>query len=189
MIALIKSNLSGRKVLLLFLLTNVVYATMLLYTIPKLETFSGGMKILDMLPGTYDLAYVRSLFNALGEPGRHFYLTRQLPLDLFYPGLFGISYSLLFGYFLKKLGKLNSRYFYLAFLPLAAGLFDYLENAGIAVMLKSYPDLPPFWVTLTSIFSLLKSSLSSVFFIALLLAILVFAGRLVFKKSAPTKAA
>ena len=89
---IIDTNLSGKKVLLLFLLTNIVYAVMLTVTIPKTMTFSNGLKLLDMMPLGYDLEYINMLFETLGENGRQVYLTNQLPVDMIYPFLFGISY-------------------------------------------------------------------------------------------------
>lgn len=98
---LIKNNLSGKRVLGLFILTNAVYILMLTITIPKTMAFSGGMDLLDMMPMGYDWTYVNELFKTLGEEGRHTYLTVQLPVDMLYPLHFGISYSLLLAYFLK----------------------------------------------------------------------------------------
>ncbi|WP_339904743.1 hypothetical protein [uncultured Cyclobacterium sp.] len=46
---LIKTNLSGRRVLGLFILTNAVYIFMLTITIPQTMAFSGGMDLLDMM--------------------------------------------------------------------------------------------------------------------------------------------
>ena len=63
------------------------------------------MKLLDMMPTGYDWNYVNELFNTLGENGRKIYLTKQIPMDMFYPLLFGLSYCLIFAYFLKKLEK------------------------------------------------------------------------------------
>ena len=104
---------------------------MLIVTIPEVMQHSGGMKILDMMPTGYDAQYVNSLFSILGTAGRDLYLYHQLPLDLIYPSLFGISSCLVLAYFLNKLGKLNSWLFYLCLLPLLSGLFDYMENIGI----------------------------------------------------------
>ena len=122
----IEKNISGKKVLGLFILTNVVYTFMLTVTIPKTMEFSNGMKLLDMMPTGYDLDYVNELFSLLGENGRLTYLTNQIPVDMIYPLLFGLSYCLLLGYFLKKLNKLNSPYSFLCLLPIIAGIADYL---------------------------------------------------------------
>jgi len=168
----IEKNLSGKKVLGLFILTNVVYLFMLTVTIPKTMEFSNGMKLLDMMPTGYDLNYVSELFNSLGENGRGTYLTNQIPVDMIYPLLFGLSYCLLLGYFLKKLNKFNTPFLYLCLLPVIAGISDYLENIGIITMLNSYPDLTKVSVSTTNIFSILKSISTSAFFISLIIVLI-----------------
>lgn len=170
---IIATNLTGKKVLLLFLLTNIVYAVMLTVTIPKTMTFSNGLKLLDMMPLGYDLEYINMLFETLGENGRQVYLTNQLPVDMIYPFLFGISYCLLIGYFLNKLNKLDSFFFYLCILPLIAGIADYLENFGIFTMLYNFPDFSPFTAKVTNVFSVIKSMTTTVFFIALIVTLLM----------------
>lgn len=174
----IHKNSSGKKVLGLFILTNAVYVFMLTVTIPMTMEFSSGMKLLDMMPLGYDLDYVDKLFETLGEGGRGKYLTSQIPVDMFYPLLFGLSYSLLFGYFLKKLNMYNAPYFYLCFLPIIVMIFDYLENIGIIIMLKTYPQLTPNLVDTISVFSTLKSVLASVVFICLVIILTILLVRL-----------
>ncbi len=165
---------NSRKIILgLFIVTNIVYSYMLMVTIPKTMEFSNGMKLLDMMPTGYDWNYVNELFNTLGESGREIYLKSQIPVDMFYPLLFGLSYSLIFAYFLKKLGKLNSSFIYLCLLPIIAGLADYLENFGIIKMLNNYPDITETMVKTTSIFSVLKSTSTSIFFIALIVILII----------------
>lgn len=169
----IEKNISGKKVLGLFILTNVVYIFMLTVTIPKTMELSNGMKLLDMMPIGYDLNYVSKLFSSLGENGRLTYLTNQIPVDMIYPLLFGLSYCLLLGYFLNKLNKLNSPYLYLCLLPVIAGISDYLENIGIIAMLNNYPDLTKTMVNATNTFTVLKSISTSVFFIALIVILII----------------
>lgn len=169
----IEKNISGKKVLALFILTNLVYTFMLTVTIPKTMEFSNGMKLLDMMPKEYDLNYVNQLFTALGENGRSTYLFNQIPVDMIYPLLFGISYCLLLGYFLKKLNKLNSKYMYLCLIPIIAGIADYLENIGIITMLKNYPELTEVAVKSTSSFSLIKSISTSANFIVLVVILII----------------
>ncbi|MFD1616242.1 hypothetical protein [Gelatiniphilus marinus] len=169
----IEKNSSGKKVLGLFILTNAVYTFMLTVTIPKTMEFSNGMKLLDMMPTGYDLDYVSELFSFLGENGRLTYLTNQIPVDMIYPLLFGLSYCLLLGYLLKKMNKLNSQYIYLCLIPIIAGIADYLENIGIIAMLKNYPELTAVAVKTTSFFSLIKSISTSVFFIVLIVMLII----------------
>jgi len=179
---IVNKNLTGKKVLLLFVLTNLIYAIMLIVTIPKTMTFSKGMKLLDMMPTGYDSEYINSLFETLGENGREVYLYNQIPVDMIYPFLFGISYCLLFAYFLKKINKLNSTFFYLSFLPIIAGMADYLENLGIINMLNNYPNQSQVSMDATNIFSIIKSMTTTVFFVALIITLLILGFKTIKKR-------
>ena len=170
---ILHKNISGKIVLSLFILTNVIYLFMLMVTIPKTMGFTHGMKLLDMLPTGYNKNYVNELFRALGENGREIYLTNQIPVDMIYPLLFGLTYTLLLAYFLKKLDKLKSPYTYLCLLPIFAGIADYLENIGIITMLKSYPDLTEISVNATNTFSVIKSTSTSIYFIVLIVILII----------------
>jgi len=172
---------TGKTVLLLFLLTNVVYVIMVAITIPRVANFANGMKLLDMLPAGYNLEYVQELFTALGEEGRHFYLSVQLPIDMIYPLLFAISFCLLLAWLLQKINKQHGRLFYLCYLPLIAGAADYLENIGIITLLKHFPDITQQAVQITSLFSVLKSTATSLYFVLLLL-VLIWLGVVSIKK-------
>jgi hypothetical protein len=169
----IERHISGKKVLGLFILTNVVYILMLTVTIPRTMKHSNGLMLLDMMPMGYDLSYVSELFDSLGEIGRRTYLTNQIPVDMIYPLLFGLSYGLLMAYFLKKLKKLKAPYIYLCLLPVMAGIADYLENFGIITMLKGYPDLTQGMVRVTSSFSVIKSISTSLFFLCMIIVLIL----------------
>ncbi|WP_348823011.1 hypothetical protein [Flavobacterium aestuarii] len=171
----IRKYINGKTVLLLFVLCNIVYSVMLIVTIPEIMHYSGNIKILDMMPAGYDTEYVNILFKALGTSGRNAYLYHQLPLDLIYPGLFGISSCLVLCYFFNKLGKLESSLFYLSLIPIFSAIFDYAENIGIINMLKDYPAISETQVQITSFFTILKSILTSIYFIILIIVLLVLA--------------
>jgi len=171
----IKRNINRKTVLSLFILSNIVYVIMLIVTIPELVQYSGGLEILDMMPTGYDAQYVNSLFNTLGTAGRDSYLYHQLPLDLIYPALFGISSCLVLAYFLNRIGKLDGKLFYLCLLPLFGGLFDYGENIGIISMLRSYPNISPLQIQTTNLLTILKSTFISIYFIVLIIVLLVAA--------------
>ena len=170
---LIKKNLNGKHIFLLFTLTSILYVVMLTITIPKVMSFAGGMKLLDMMPTGYNVEYVNALLGALGEEGRDAYLFNQLPLDMIYPFFFGITYCLLFAFILNKLGKLGGNFFYFCFLPLFSGLFDYSENLGIIAMLNSYPDNPAMLTSVTNLFSILKSSSTTIYFVVLIVSLIL----------------
>jgi len=172
---LIQNNLAGKRVLWLFILTNVVYSIMLCFTIPHVMSFSQGMNLLDMMPAGYSHEYVNSLLSTLGDGGRNAYLYHQIPVDMIYPFLFGISSCFMLAYFLNKLNKLRGSLFYLCFIPLFSGLFDYAENFGIIAMLNAYPDNSLFLSQITNSFSILKSSCTMLYF-AVLIVLLVALG-------------
>ena len=146
---------------------------MLLVTIPKTMAFSNGIKLLDMMPQGYNLEYVKTLFNTLGVEGRTIYQFQQIPVDMIYPFLFGMSYCLTMGYFLNKLNKLDSIFFYLCLLAPIAGISDYIENIGIIAMLNNFPDITQTLVSTTSTFSLIKSVSTTIYFIALIVILIV----------------
>lgn len=178
----LENNSSGKNILSLFILTNVVYGFMLMVTIPKTMAFSQGMKLLDMMPMGYSHDYVNELLTALGESGRHTYLTSQIPVDMIYPLLFALTYCLLLAYFLKKINKLKSPFTYLCLIPVIAGIADYLENIGIITLLNSYPDLTKNASQITNVFTLLKSVSTTVFFLALSSVLILFGYKKIKKK-------
>jgi hypothetical protein len=167
---------TGRNILILFVLTMAVYAAMLFITIPGVLRHADGMTLPDLMPGGYEPQYIRQLFSELGDEGRGAYLRRQLPLDLVYPFLFALSNALILVYLLLRLGKATQKALLIATIPLAAGLFDYLENISTICMLLRYPDISDVSVRIASVFTVLKSGLTTLFFIlllALLLALLL----------------
>ena len=171
---LIEKHLQGKKILFLFLLTNLVYVYMLFISIPKVMSYSKGMDILDMRPIGYAPFLVEMLFDNLGEQGRAAYLWSQIPIDMIYPLLFGISYCLLLAFLFKRLNKLHKPVFYLAYLPVLAGFFDYLENIGIIILLRNYPPVSSSLVNTTSLFTLLKSGFTTIYFVVLIITLIIF---------------
>jgi len=165
---------SGRVVLFSVILTMAVYLLMLLYTIPKVESFAPGIALFDLSPAGYSYQHASSLLKSLGEEGRSVYLNQQLPVDFIYPGLFAISYSLLLVWLFAKSFKPDSKLFYLAIVPALGGLFDYLENVCIVMMIKSFPDLSQELVIVASTFSILKSVFTTAFFLLLFIGFIAF---------------
>ena len=170
----LKKLASGRTVFILFTMTMAIYLLMLLYSIPMVESFAPNTALFDLSPSGYSYSQAISLLEELGDEGREIYLSRQLPLDFVYPGLFAISYTLLLIWLFSKGIKDTSKIFYLAFIPALGGLFDYLENIYIIRMINSFPDLSPRLVQVASTFTLLKSIFTTVFFL------LLFAGFIAF---------
>lgn len=177
---------NGKTVLIFFVLSTLVYFLMMTFTVPDLAGIANGMKILDLMPEGYDRHYVDSLFTALGENGRHAYLYYQIPLDLIFPLFYGVGFCLLFAFFLRKINQLTSPFFYFCFLPLIAAISDFIENIGIITMLKQFPNYSEETVTFTSTFSFLKSSTTTIYFIALIFVLITYGVQYVKSKRSET---
>jgi len=175
MIHSLQNRATGRLVLILFVITMSVFATLLMVTIPAVQAQAPHLPLFDVSPGGYSLEYATTLLDGIGSVGRHTYLSRQLPLDFIYPGLFGISYTLLLVWLFGKGFAAKSPIFYLAFMPALAGFFDYLENIGIILMLRSYPHLSAATVSFASLSTVLKSGLTVGYSLLILVGILAFA--------------
>lgn len=156
-----------------------VYGFMLMVSIPAVMEYSGGLKLLDMMPLGYNETYVNQLMGNLGAEGRNAYLYQQIPFDMIYPGLFAITWCLVFAFVLKKTGKLDTPVFYFSYLPIIAGLADYLENISIITIIKTWPEISGLIYSMASIFSLTKSMVTTVFYIALII-LLIYWGIMYF---------
>lgn len=177
LIHFLQTRITGKIVLILFMITMGIYATMLLVTIPAVQVQAPQLPLFDMSPGGYSFEYAATLLDELGEIGRQTYLSQQLPLDFIYPGLFAISYTLFLFWLFGKGFAEESPIFYFAFVPILAGLFDYLENIGIILMLRSYPNLSAATVSFTSFCTVLKSGFTIGFYLLLLVGLIAFARR------------
>lgn len=140
-------------------LAMAVYALMIFGTLAHLEALS-GLAPFDMRPMGFDRADAQLLLTALGPEGRLYYLTRQIPLDMIYPGLFAMTliYCLHWcagrqtGHRLVRFGIVAS---------IGAAVCDYAENVGIIVMLSGWPGLTDELVSIVSIFTVAKSVLTT----------------------------
>jgi hypothetical protein len=122
---------TGKNILILlalFLLANLVVVP-LVY--PRFQT-------LDMLNG-YTPAQANQLIASYGQQGRQSYAIVEATLDLAYPFVSGMLFSLLTLYSFQR-GFPNQKWAQmLALLPLAVMLADYLENVCVLVLLLGYP--------------------------------------------------
>lgn len=166
--ALVRKYATGKTVLVLFVLTQAVYLVMLGITIPQVREYTGDMQIFDLKPQGYSTEYAQDLLDMLGEDGRNRYLTRQIPMDLIYPGLYLVTYTLLLSYIFEHAFSDGSFMQHLVFVPVLGGVFDYLENIGIIVMLTTYPDFSSTVAQVTNLFSVSKSLFTTVFFVLLI---------------------
>lgn len=148
--------------------TGLVYLAMVAVTLPHLVDLAGGLSPFDLSPTGYDTGYARRFLAAIGAEGRTYYLTRQIPLDVFFPALYAASAALTWLWLLAKLRDASPRWRGAAIIPVLAAAADYTENGLVAVMLVRFPDLSDRLVATASAFTVAKSLATTLYFIALL---------------------
>lgn len=119
-----------------------------------------GQPAFDMRPLGYGPSDAANLLDALGEEGRAYYLTRQIPLDTLYPALMAATLIAAIRWFAA--GRPGTG-LALAGVAFAAGaaVADYLENIGILAMLLVWPNLPAALVWAASAASVTKAMLTT----------------------------
>jgi hypothetical protein len=114
--------------LLLFLLANLVIVPAIY---PKFQT-------LDTLL-SYSPKRAYELISSYGEQGRQYYAVIEATLDVLYPLITALMFSLLILYTFKRGFPNNNWVSYLSLAPYAILLADYLENVCVVTMLLGYP--------------------------------------------------
>jgi len=170
----------GMAAITLFLAGASIYALMINVTLAHIEAVSKQVPF-DMRPFGYGPQEASRLLDALGEEGRIYYLTRQIPLDMFYPALLAMTLVASILFFARR--PPGSRLVRAGIAcALGAALFDYAENLGIASMILRWPDLSHGVVHATSAASIVKSGLTTA---AVAIVLLVGAGWLRRRKADP----
>lgn len=118
-------------------LTNALMLPLLM----ELRALSGTM-IPDVIPG-HDAQTLSYIFTSYGASGMEMYEKVAL-YDIVYP----LGYSLLFGCLIYLLWS-NSTIKHLAWIPVVAALFDYMENYYLATMLDDLSNIDPGLASLT----------------------------------------
>jgi hypothetical protein len=147
------SKLANGKTILfllfLFLLANLVVIQAIY---PKFQT-------LDTLPSySPDQAY--ELISSYGEQGRQYYALIEITLDLVYPFVMALMFSLITLYTFKRAFPGNNWILYVSFAPYAVLLADYLENACVVTMLLLYPREIILVAQISNFFTIAKFALT-----------------------------
>ena len=165
----------GRVLLwLLAAATLAVYLIMVAWTLPMISAGAGGLAPFDLRPTGYTFDEAKAFLSALTPDASAFYRDVQHRLDLFFPGLLGVTvYFAIAGLLPARLG----RWRFVLPLPVAlAALFDWAENAAVSRMLAAGAEgITPELVAEASRWSVLKAGASTIAYTALL-ALLVFKG-------------
>jgi len=159
----ISSN--GKAAILFGLGAMIIYLVMVLGTLRYLTDLA-MVQPFDLRPAGYSQADAAVLLDALGEAGRQYYLTWQIPLDTLYPALLALTLISTLRWCAVRFGPtLMTRIG--GPLAILAAAFDYLENLGIVFMLLAGAESHPTLIHAASIATILKSALTSVAILAL----------------------
>ena len=145
-------------------LTVVICGVMNLYLIPAIESVTQGIRCFDMNFG-YSYEKASQFLSLLTEEGRQVYLTRQLPLDFFYPIAYGVFFALL-------LYQLSGRKA-LVVLPVLLAAFDYCENVCVYRML-TVASLPQALVSVASVATIAKTVMMYVCILLILILLIKY---------------
>lgn len=134
----------GWLVLAVLAINLALQATTMFGTLAHLAGLAGAEPF-DLRPLGYSVGDARALLQLLGEEGRTYYVRAQLALDSILPATYALSRGLLLWWLTmpgRLPGVIRVRWrIALLVLPIAATAFDYFENARIAAMLLSGPNL------------------------------------------------
>ena len=140
------------------------------FGLAQLHAITGGPTILDMT-FTTGPDQVYSVLSSLGDAGRAFDLTHIVPLDLVFPFTYGLFLALGISWAFSRLLSEDSPWFLLNLAPVLAAAADYCENAGVIMLLLTFPARldPVAWFV--SIMYVVKFLFSAISFITLLAAL------------------
>ena len=141
----------GRVILLLVFLFFLTILAIVPAIYPKFQT-------LDTL-SSYTPQKAYDLITSYGEQGRQSYAIIELTLDLAYPLITALMFSLMTLYTFKRAFPGVEWAKYVAFAPFVVMLSDYLENACVVTMLLSYPRELVGMAQMANFFTVAKSIL------------------------------
>lgn len=143
-----------KKLFLMILLTIVYKFFVIDRMVAHFEMLSDGNKLLDFYAGLENEEYYK-LISKYGNEAIQYYNYVQLA-DLIFPLLVGMTFTFAIALLIKN--KHNDfKYTFIVTLPLfTATLFDYLENIGIAIMLRKFPNSLEGIAEVTGIFTAIK---------------------------------
>ncbi len=169
-------KISRPKHLILGGLVSIIIAIMLGYlTQIMINDVYGDFVILDTRLGGYSFTDIQATFDGIGIEGLGVWL-QIYALDFLFPFVYSVSMMIGINLELNKLEFSTKRFRPLVFLPLAAGIMDYIENILLLSQILSYPNLSAFVIAIASVVTQLKWVLVLVSFsvIVFLLILIVF---------------
>lgn len=143
------------KMIFLAFLSQVIFAVVIIPKMVALISPLDNQVWLEFRFG-YNSNQFYELMEAIGAKGRYYAKMYVFFIDLLYPIIYCISYSLLLSFFFRN--SFSSKHYFQLFnvFPFFIGFADVFENLSIGVLLFEFPNENAFLVKLASSFSLLK---------------------------------
>lgn len=84
---------------------------------------------------------IMGFFNKISASGMEYYLINEMTVDMLFPFIYSLAYSLLLIELMKSCDIINSGFMYISLLPFAIALSDVVENINIVVAINIYPEM------------------------------------------------
>ncbi len=144
-------------ILLFFVLVILFEIVFTVFLGPSFLEITNETDLLDMTM-FYSAEQAYEMVGQYGPDGRDYYNYIQI-VDFFFPVVYALFFALLITYLLQRRNWLETHWRRLALIPLVAGLCDWLENAGIFIMLRRYPVSFDIAAQMTNMVCILKFGL------------------------------
>lgn len=164
--SLLQKTSSVKNICILFIISHLVLLSMMLFTFPVIN-HQIGTKAFDLQPFGYSVSVAKSIVNNLNDYTTQIYLFPQLTfLDVLYPFLLALFLSSLLWRLVHRNTPLGKG---LLIIPFLAMTFDYLENVCVILMISKSVTISKSIVLISSLFTVLKSVLTSISWLAILM--------------------
>ena len=164
--SILQKTSSTKNISLLFIVSHLVLLVMMVFTFPIINK-QIQTNAFDLHFFGYSVTTARSIVQHLTFQTTQLYLFPQLTLfDVFYPILLALFLSGLLFRLIKTDNKLRKAIVYVPFLAM---IFDYFENICIILMITKTVEVSESIVYLSSSFTILKSMLTTISWIAILI--------------------
>lgn len=145
-------KLASWKVCLIFTGLFLVY---LFFILPneaqRSSLVTGGLASPDT-KFMYSTEFLSDLISEYSPEARADYVRAKIRFDILWPLVYGIWLTSVLGLIAKRL----KRFRILPWLPMAAVIFDYLENLVISIAMLTFPNMPSIVVNSAPVLTMLK---------------------------------
>lgn len=162
----------------LALLSTLLFFVFLGSVLPAQAAATAAITSMTETPDTiffYTAEELYRIAHELGEAGRSHYIRSRFTFDVVWPLVYLTFLVTTVGWLAQHSFDASSRWRLLNLLPIAAALFDLLENSATSLVMARYPAMTPVVAELAGLFTSLKWMFVFASFVALL-AVLIRAG-------------